>query len=281
MTWHRSTVLAVPLAFLLACGGTETRHRFAVFVPAESAPCAEQCREGAARGENYLGCLRLCPGVAVEDGGACPSAIIGGVRCFDLRSKATATAQTPKPIATATTAPTTPPAACPPGLVPADSVKSASTEGTPTEEALKVGAPIVPWDSDKNGKPPPGYHVETRMEHPEEAFFGGLAFGLLYAAHVSIAIASKDEPGTNWFYVPIVGPIGYPFGCKGRDCELVKALWPYLILDSMLQAAAAVVFVRGMFSYKTILVRSAPMASWDVLPRVHASGGGLDLVVRF
>ena len=119
------------------------------------------------------------------------------------------------------------------------------------------------------------------MEHPEDAFFGGLAFGLLYAVHVSIAVASKDTPGAGWFYVPIVGPLGYPLACRGRDCELVQALWPYLIIDSMLQAAAAVVLVRGLVSYKTILVRSTPSASWDVRPKVHASGGGLDFVLRF
>jgi hypothetical protein len=136
----------------------------------------------------------------------------------------------------------------------------------------------------QDGEPiPPGYHRVQRMR--KGAIIGGaVTFGVLYFVSLLIAAAGTDEANRTHtsnsmagLYVPAVGP----FIAMTQSSTAVGGV--FLAMDGLAQAGGAALFIYGVASPQTVLIRN-DYGRPHLLPQpllFGRSGGGLGLVGSF
>jgi len=162
----------------------------------------------------------------------------------------------------------------------------------PQSVAMSGPRMIKDWNE---GEPvPPGYHPTTRVK---KGFVigGAVTFGTMYlltALGASIADAGCSGFGgggscANALFVPVVGPFIQMGQCKNGNCGLGD-FW--LGFDGVVQAAGLAMFIYGLASPSTVLVRNdlgsntkpkAPKLALTPLPIFTPSVQGMGLLGTF
>jgi hypothetical protein len=128
---------------------------------------------------------------------------------------------------------------------------------------------------------PPGYHAESKVRKGL-VIGGAITFGALWLLSVLVAAAINDTNkatggGTDasFLYVPVAGPFLQMTKTDSGTGNVTLAI------DGIAQAAGATMFIVGLTSPKTILVRN-DLAEVRLSPiRMGQNGGGLGLVGTF
>jgi hypothetical protein len=160
------------------------------------------------------------------------------------------------------------------------------TQQTYVPESVALSGPRIITSDEDDQHVPPGYHVETRIRKglviTGAAVFGGLyVLSFLTAASIHANNGYNDD-GTRstrnddgaFLFVPIVGPF--------LQMTKTDTAWAnvFLAIDGAAQAGGALMFILGMASPKTVLVRN-DLAEVHVLPMTVGTGGGAGLSGRF
>ncbi len=123
----------------------------------------------------------------------------------------------------------------------------ASSTGYPAQASQNnlVAQAVEPTRVRYHGGPiPAGAYIESSRR--AGLYIPGLViFGLSYASSVYDALVYPGVPNTQYLAIPVLGPI--IFG--NRD----QSMSPYLVMNSILQAAGLVLFIAG-FPKKDYLV---------------------------
>ena len=139
------------------------------------------------------------------------------------------------------------------------------------------------------GQPiPPGYYLD---EGPIKGLVisGAIVFGIPYVLGLSIASGADFDNQSAWLAVPVLGP-WITLGAREHDCTVdpddstcdvdnagMRTLY---VLDGLIQATGAALFIAGMASSRKRLVRQ-DVAQITVTPAKIGSGYGLGAFGRF
>jgi hypothetical protein len=131
---------------------------------------------------------------------------------------------------------------------------------------------------------PPGYVVRER---PRRGLIisGSIVLGIPYVLGLVSASADNFSNESGWLAVPAIGPwitLASRRGCDSyrysEDDASCRAVRTVLVLDGIMQATGAILFVAGVSSTKKVLVRQE---AWAIAPGHVGSGYGLVTQGRF
>lgn len=127
------------------------------------------------------------------------------------------------------------------------------------------------------GQPiPPGYRVHTRTR-TRVAIAGGSLFGGAYLLSVAMASVIEDSHSSSRTFIPLVVPVAGPFitiataGSEGASTLL-------LVLDGLAQTSGVVMFIAGLASQDTVLMRNDLLGA---VPEINVGPGGASARWRF
>jgi hypothetical protein len=150
-------------------------------------------------------------------------------------------------------------------------------------QSVALSGPRVIKDYEEGDQIPPGYHAETRVRSGL-VVGGAVTFGVLYLLSVLVGAAITDTNKSlgnsssnngDFLYVPVAGPFLQMTKTDSSSGNVTLAI------DGIAQAAGATMFIVGITSPKTVLVRN-DLAEVHVMPmKMGTNGGGLGLVGRF
>jgi hypothetical protein len=148
----------------------------------------------------------------------------------------------------------------------------------PQSVALSGPRMIKDWQEDQ--PIPYGYHQETRVRKGM-VIGGGITFGAVYLytafiASVSVDLADRDSShNANALFLPVLGPFI-------QLTQTDSATFRYVLtLDGLAQAVGAAMFIYGLTTPKTVLIRNdLATVAWMPMP-LGKDGTGLGLVGRF
>ncbi len=149
-------------------------------------------------------------------------------------------------------------------------------------QSVAVSGPRVINDYDESEPVPPGYHAETRVRKGP-VIAGAVVFGVFYLFSLIAGAAitdanralSNDKESGELLYIPVAGPFLQMTNTKSSSGNLLLAI------DGVAQGTGAALFIWGITSPRTVLVRN-DLAEVRVAPmRMGQNGGGLGLVGTF
>jgi hypothetical protein len=148
-------------------------------------------------------------------------------------------------------------------------------------QSVALSGPRVIKDYEEGDPIPPGYHSETQTRKGL-VIGGAVTFGAMYLLTVLVAAAINDvnradNSGTDatFLYVPVAGPFLQMTKTDSSTANVTLAI------DGIAQGAGAAMFIVGITSPRTVLVRN-DLAEVHVLPmRMGRDGGGIGLVGTF
>lgn len=149
-------------------------------------------------------------------------------------------------------------------------------------QSVAMSGPREIKDYEEGEAIPPGYHAETKAR-VGLLVGGAVTFGVLYLLSVLTGaiihdVNKGDRNGGDdgaFLYVPVAGPFLQMTKTESGTGNVVLAI------DGIAQAAGATMFIVGITSPKTILVRN-DLGEVRVLPmRMGDKGGGIGLVGTF
>ncbi len=154
------------------------------------------------------------------------------------------------------------------------------TQPSYVPQSVALSGPRVITDWEETEPVPPGYHPATRIRKGA-VIAGAIVFGVFYLFSTAVAAGGSDAGGSSGnaeaaLWVPGIGP----FIQMGSTTSAIGN-WA-LALDGLAQTAGLALFVYGIASPRTVLVRND--LGLHVVPRVMAlghGGGGLGLVGSF
>jgi hypothetical protein len=153
---------------------------------------------------------------------------------------------------------------------------SQTTQPTYVPQSVALSGPRVISDWEEGETVPPGYHVSTRIRRGP-VIAGAIVFGVLYGLSTLVAAEASDGSDKETaLFVPALGP----FIQMGSTHD-GGSLW-LLAVDGLAQTAGLAMFVYGIASPKTVLVRND--LGFHVAPRPMTfgrTGGGMGLVGSF
>ncbi len=156
-----------------------------------------------------------------------------------------------------------------------------NTQQTYVPQSVALSGPRVIKDYEEGEPIPPGYHAETKVR-TGLVVGGAVTFGVLDLLSVLTGAIIHDvnkadhngDDGT-FLYVPGAGPF---LQMTKTDSGTGNV---FLAIDGIAQAAGATMFIVGITSPKTVLVRN-DLGEVRVMPiRMGDKGGGLGLVGTF
>jgi hypothetical protein len=179
-----------------------------------------------------------------------------------------------------------PPSSPPPASAQAPNGEYIAPLQQPTQQvympqSVALSGPRVIKDYEEGEPIPPGYHPESKVR-TGLVVGGAVTFGVLYllSALVGAAISDVNKAVNggdrgDFLYVPVAGPFLQMTRTESSTGNV------FLAIDGIGQAAGATMFIVGLTSPKTVLVRN-DLAEVRVLPmRMGQNGGGLGLVGTF
>ncbi len=149
-------------------------------------------------------------------------------------------------------------------------------------QSVALSGPRIIRDYEDGDQIPPGYHAESRIR-TGLVVGGAVTFGVLYLLSVLVGAAISDtnkafnnnKDNGDFLFVPVAGPFLQMTKTDSSSGNVTLAI------DGIAQAAGATMFIVGVTSPKTILVRN-DLAEVHVMPmKMGTSGGGLGLVGTF
>jgi hypothetical protein len=149
-------------------------------------------------------------------------------------------------------------------------------------QSVALSGPRIIRDYEDGDQIPPGYHAESRIR-TGLVVGGAVTFGVLYLLSVLVGAAISDTNkaiGNNssrdngdFLFVPVAFLQMTKTDSSSGNVTLA--------IDGIAQAAGATMFIVGITSPKTILVRN-DLAEVHVMPmKMGTNGGGLGLVGTF
>ena len=149
-------------------------------------------------------------------------------------------------------------------------------------QSVALSGPRIIRDYEDGDQIPPGYHAESRIR-TGLVVGGAVTFGVLYMLSVLVGAAISDtnkafnnsKDNGDFLFVPVAGPF---LQMTKTDSSSGKVT---LAIDGIAQAAGATMFIVGVTSPKTVLVRN-DLGEVRVMPmKMGTNGGGLGLVGTF
>lgn len=151
-------------------------------------------------------------------------------------------------------------------------------------QSVALSGPRIIRDYEDGDQIPPGYHAESRIR-TGLVVGGAVTFGVLYLLSVLVGAAISDtnkafnnnssRDNGDFLFVPVAGPFLQMTKTDSSSGNVTLAI------DGIAQAAGATMFIVGVTSPKTVLVRN-DLAEVHVMPmKMGTSGGGLGLVGTF
>lgn len=149
-------------------------------------------------------------------------------------------------------------------------------------QSVALSGPRIIRDYEDGDQIPPGYHAESRIR-TGLVVGGAVTFGVLYMLSVLVGAAISDtnkafnnsKDNGDFLFVPVAGPF---LQMTKTDSSSGKVT---LAIDGIAQAAGATMFIVGITSPKTVLVRN-DLGEVRVMPmKMGTNGGGLGLVGTF
>jgi hypothetical protein len=149
-------------------------------------------------------------------------------------------------------------------------------------QSVALSGPRIIRDYEDGDQIPPGYHAESRIR-TGLVVGGAVTFGVLYLLSVLVGAAISDtnkafnnsKDNGDFLFVPVAGPFLQMTKTDSSSGNVTLAI------DGIAQAAGATMFIVGITSPKTILVRN-DLAEVHVMPmKMGTNGGGLGLVGTF
>jgi hypothetical protein len=151
-------------------------------------------------------------------------------------------------------------------------------------QSVALSGPRVIRDYEDGDQIPPGYHAESRVR-TGLVVGGAVTFGVLYLLSVLVGAAISDtnkaignsssRDNGDFLYVPVAGPFLQMTKTDSSSGNVTLAI------DGIAQAAGATMFIVGITSPKTVLVRN-DLGEVHVMPmKMGTNGGGLGLVGTF
>jgi hypothetical protein len=155
-------------------------------------------------------------------------------------------------------------------------------------QSVALSGPRVINDYHEGDAVPPGYHPESRVR--KGLIVGGaVTFGVLYLFSVLAAAVAADTAKTcnsisstcssdnpdSALYIPVAGPFVQMAKTDSSTGNV------FLAIDGIGQAAGAAMFIYGITSPKTVLVRN-DLGTVQIVPmRMGKNGSGLGLAATF
>jgi hypothetical protein len=149
-------------------------------------------------------------------------------------------------------------------------------------QSVALSGPRIIRDYEDGDQIPPGYHAESRIR-TGLVVGGAVTFGVLYLLSVLVGAAISDtnkafnnnKDNGDFLFVPVAGPFLQMTKTDSSSGNVTLAI------DGIAQAAGATMFIVGVTSPKTVLVRN-DLAEVHVMPmKMGTNGGGLGLVGTF
>jgi hypothetical protein len=157
---------------------------------------------------------------------------------------------------------------------------SQSTQPTYVPQSVALSGPRMIKDWEEGDPIPPGYHVATRTR-TGLIVGGAVLFGVLYFLSLVVAAGNGDAASRGQsnpaaaLYFPVAGPF---IQMANSDSSTAKL---FLAIDGLGQAAGAAMFIGGLSSPKTVLLRN-DLARPVLTPmRIGRDGFGLGLSGSF
>lgn len=177
------------------------------------------------------------------------AALLAGV--IVLASSSTARAEEPAPGAEPAPPHAQPPPAPPIGYV---APLSQTTQPSYVPQSVALSGPREIRDYKAGEAVPPGYHVAERTR-TGLVVGGAVTFGSLYLLSLLVAAGGADlnRGGTNpvaALYVPALGPFIQMASTESSTGKV------FLAIDGLAQTAGAIMFVVGLASPRTVLLRN-------------------------
>lgn len=177
------------------------------------------------------------------------------------------------------------PAQLPPSQPPPSSVPTANgefvaplqqaTQPSYVPQSVAISGPRVIKDYTEGDPVPPGYHPDTRVRKGL-VIGGSVLFGTTYLLSALVGAAVNDTGGRGTFLMlPVVGPFLQMAVTDSSTGNVVLAI------DGLAQGAGALMFILGITSPRTVLVRN-DLAEVRLTPmKVGERGSGLGLLGTF
>jgi hypothetical protein len=149
-------------------------------------------------------------------------------------------------------------------------------------QSVALSGPRIIRDYEDGDQIPPGYHAESRIR-TGLVVGGAVTFGVLYLLSVLVGAAISDtnkafnnnKDNGDFLFVPVAGPFLQMTKTDSSSGNVTLAI------DGIAQAAGATMFIVGVTSPKTVLVRN-DLGEVRVMPmKMGTNGGGLGLVGTF
>ena len=157
---------------------------------------------------------------------------------------------------------------------------SQQTQQVYVPQSVALSGPRMIKDWDENQPIPPGYHRESRVRKGL-VIAGAIVFGVPYLYSAGIAAIGDDvtrngeSNPVQYLYIPVLGPF---IEMGQTDSSTARY---FLTLDGLAQSAGAFMFIYGLASPKSILVRN-DLALLTVMPtKMGHDGQGLSVLGRF
>ena len=156
---------------------------------------------------------------------------------------------------------------------------SQQTQQVYIPQSVALSGPRMIKDWDENQPIPPGYHRDTRVRKGL-VIAGAILFGVPYLYSAGFAAIGDDvtrngeSNPAKFLYIPVLGP----FIEMGQTDS--STLRYFLALDGIAQSAGAFMFIYGLTSPKTVLVRN-DLAMTVIPARMGHDGQGLSVLGRF
>jgi hypothetical protein len=160
---------------------------------------------------------------------------------------------------------------------------SQQTQQTYVPQSVALNGPRTISDWSEGEPIPPGYHAAQRAQRGL-IIGGSVMFGVMYLLSVVVAAAVSDankaSGGTtndDALYIPGIGPFML---MPGNSSSLGNVV---LAIDGAVQTGGIIMFIYGITSPKTVLVRNDLGSQKPlILPmRVGSDGYGMGLVAHF
>lgn len=156
---------------------------------------------------------------------------------------------------------------------------SQQTQPTYVPQSVALSGPKEITDFNEDGPIPAGY---TPVERTRKGMVisGSILFGSLYGLSALVAAADADSyrPDLQALWVPAVGPFVQMFQTESAVGNF------FLAIDGVGQTAGLAMFIYGLASPRTVLVRNdlaQVKPTVTVAPMSARGGGGLSLVGTF
>jgi hypothetical protein len=147
-------------------------------------------------------------------------------------------------------------------------------------QSVAISGPRIIRDYEDGDQIPPGYHAETRVR-TGLVVGGAVTFGVFYLLSVLVGAAISDvnrgssRDSGDFLFVPVAGPFLQMTKTDSSSGNVTLAI------DGIAQAAGATMFVVGVTSPKTVLVRN-DLGQVRIMPmKMGQGGGGIGLVGTF